>query len=158
MKQAVLHTRFTDSAAANADCIAQVSTFSICQSMLKTVPVLTCRLTLFCKYKFAAILLNLASHTHFPFSSLVLQVVLSFRGSCFLLAQRMQKPEREKALLGSTPKWSLQIKAIRISKVEMDLFHDLCLCMRVQSPPLLLVARSYLSRRCWRRMRWARRA
>lgn len=90
-------------AAANAACIAQVSTFSICQSMLKTVPVLTCRLTLFCKYKSAATLLNMASHTHFPFSSLVLQVVLSFRGSCFLLAQRMQKPEREKALLSSTP-------------------------------------------------------
>lgn len=45
--------------------------------MLKTVPVLTRRLALFCKYKLAAILLNTASHPHFPFSSLLFQVVLS---------------------------------------------------------------------------------
>lgn len=123
MKQAVLQTRFIDSAAANAACTVQVSTFPIRQSMLKTVPVLTCRLALFCKYKLAAILSNMASHTHFPFSSLLLQVVLSFRGSCLLSAQRMQKPEREKlcsAVHPSEVRHCLQIKAIRISKVKIQ--------------------------------------
>lgn len=89
-KQAGLHSRFTD------------STFSICQCYWKTVPVLARKLS-------TTVQVQLRSNIfgHCPASSLVLQVVpMSFRCSCLLLSQRVQKPKWDKALLSSTPKWS----------------------------------------------------